>query len=251
MKIFITGPAGSGKSMAGVRLIKAIAKWISYYIYGNFDHAEEFFKFDKEHVAVIDTKDLIYVMTRQLRRFSCKLIDDIGAAEGFTSRRSMSGANLDIVSVYGTNRTQNGVAVYCVQDKSYADKRMRELGNVEIDFTEYTTSGSFRVAILRKIKKLGDNQGVRLCRFMTYENGQWVTQETIGIDLPDYQSKKIYDDLRDKKEAENSKKINEKYSKMVEANEVKDNRPKCPHCGSTRLYYGTKGNRCNNCGRHF
>jgi ABC-type dipeptide/oligopeptide/nickel transport system ATPase component len=78
-KIFIVGPGGSGKSMTGVRLARAVARWISYYNHnGIFAHDKEYFEFDKDHIAIISTKDLLHVMTNRLKKNSVKIIDDCG-----------------------------------------------------------------------------------------------------------------------------------------------------------------------------
>jgi hypothetical protein len=252
-KIFIVGGAGTGKSMTGVRLAKALKRWISYYNHnGIFAHGDEYFTFDQDHVAVISTKDLLHVMTTRLKRNSIKIIDDCGAAKGFTSRRSMSNENLDIVSIIGTNRTQNGVTIICVQDTSFTDIRMRMLADVVIDLSEYYQSGRFRIAQLRRIKKDKKfKEGIKPCRFMTYEHGIWVTQETIACEMPDTLLKAQYDELRERKEIENSKFINDKYNRILEMQEAEEKKPRCPYCNSTQLYYSDKNNitKCKGCGR--
>lgn len=252
-KIFIVGGAGTGKSMSGMRFAKALARWISFFNHnGIYAHADDYFKFDEDHVAVISTRDLLHVMTKRLKRNSVKIIDDCGAAKGFTNRRSMSNENLDIVSVYGTNRTQNGVAIFCVQDTSFTDLRMRMLADIVIDLTDYYQSGRFRIATLRKIKKDKKyKEGMKPSRFMTYEHGVWVTQETIACEMPDPELKKMYDELRDKKEAENTKIINDKYNQILERQNTEDNKRRCPYCNSTQLYYSEKKNvtKCKGCGR--
>lgn len=238
--------------MTGVRFADALKRWISYYNHNQiFAHGDEYFTFDTEHVAVISTKDLIHVMTNRLKRNSIKIIDDCGASKGFTSRRSMSTENLDVASIIGTNRTQNGVCIICVQDTSFADIRMRMLADILIDLTEYTQSGRFRMGVLRKIKKDKTHRdGVKLCRFMTYEHGVWVTQETIACEMPNRELKLKYDELRDAKEAENSKMINDKYNKMLEMQDAEDRKQRCPYCNSTQLYYSDKNNttKCKGCG---
>jgi DNA-directed RNA polymerase subunit RPC12/RpoP len=164
----------------------------------------------------------------------------------------MSDENLDIASVYGTNRVQNGVTIYCVQDTTFTDIRMRKLADIVIDLTEWYQSGRFRIAKLRKIRMDKNSKpGIKEVRFMTYEHGEWVTQENIACELPDPDTKKLYDEMRERKEAENSKAINRKYNKMLENEEIEDNRPRCPHCNSTRLYHSKKGVRCNGCGRYI
>jgi hypothetical protein len=251
-KIFITGPSGSGKSMAGLRLALAVKRWISHYNHGNFDHADDYFQFDKDHIAIIDTEDLIHVMTTKLRKNSIKIIDDCGTSVGFTNRRAMSNENLDIASIYSTNRVRNGVTIYCVQDEKFTDLRMRKLANENIDFTEYIQKGPYRVAKLRKMKM--DERakgGVKKCRFMTYDCGQWVTIETIAIDLPADEPKAKYDEMREKAEDKNTRTINDRYKKLTSNEEIENNKPRCPYCNSTRLYYSKKLNKttCRGCGR--
>lgn len=250
-KIFIVGGAGDGKSMTGVAFARAVAKWISYYRYGNFDHIDEFYTFDKDHVAVISQKDLIHVMTKRLVKNSVKIIDDCGASKGFTNRRAMSTENLDIVSIYGTNRVQNGATIICVQDTDFTDLRMRMLANVIIDLTDYYQDGPCRMAKLWKITKDSNAKGkIRKRRFMTYENGEWITIESIACFMPTLEDRKMYDDLRDIKEKENTDSINEKYDKLVEAEKTEDSRPKCVHCGSKQLEYRKAGVKCGKCKRY-
>lgn len=251
-KIFITGPSGCGKSMAGLRLALAVAKWISFYNHNNFDHLEEYFKFDKDHIAIINTIDLMHVMTTKLRKNSVKIIDDCGTSVGFTNRRAMSKENLDIASIYGTNRVRNGVTIYCVQDEKFTDLRMRKLANENIDFNDYIQEGPFRIAKLRKMKMDEKAKGgIKKCRFMTYDCGQWVTQETIAFDLPDPVIKKIYDKRREAEEDKNSRMINQRYKDLSDKAEIELNKNHCPYCNSTKLYHGKNYVKCQGCGRRL
>jgi ribosomal protein S27E len=256
-KIFIVGGAGDGKSMTAITLARAIAKWLSYYIYGDFTHSEEFFSLEKEsiakHIAVISTDDLIKLMTTPAEKNSIRIIDDCGTSIGFTNRRSMSSESLDIASIYGTNRVRNGVLIIPVQDANFTDIRMRMLANEIIDLTDYYQEGPFRMAKLWKIKKdRNSKDGYVKRRFMTYEHGQWVTQESIACYMADTQDVGTYDKLRVFKEDENAQKIYSKYNMMKNEKEMKMQREKCPQCGSTRLYYGKNNSvRCNACGKYL
>lgn len=248
-KIFVVGPAGSGKSMTGMALAPAVAKWISYYNHGNFDHQKDYFTFDKDHVAVINMNDLIHVMANRLIKNSVKIIDDCGASKGFTNRRSMSTENLDIVSIYGTNRVQNGVTIICVQDSDFTDIRMRKLANETIDLNDYYQAGPCRMAKLFKIRMdRYSKNGIRQCRFMTYEHGVWVTQESIACFLPPPDLMAQYDALRVEKERENTQMIYDKYLKLAEKGTVDKNKLRCPACTSTDIYPGKKHNSCHKCG---
>lgn len=256
-KIFVVGPAGSGKSMTGLKLAHSVARWISYYNHNeSFDHADKYFKFDSDHIAVIDTGDLIHVMTTPLERNSVKVIDDCGASVGFTNRRSMSKENLDIVSIYGTNRTRNGVTIICIQDTDFGDVRLRKLANEIIDLNDYYQVGPFRVAKLSKIKmdKRAKN-GIRPCRFMTYEHGVWVTQEGIACTLPPAKLKDEYDKLREVKESANAEMINKKYNQLSGKIESvnKNDKFKCPSCKSadTRYSKKTMSCYCRRCGAQW
>jgi hypothetical protein len=260
IKIFIVGPAGSGKSMTGLTLALLLDKYVAYFVYGKDEymkHIGEFFSFDPNHIAIINTQDLIHVMTTMLCKHSIKVIDDCGAAEGFTSRRSMSTANIDIASIYGTNRVHNGVTIYCVQDTTFTDVRMRKLANVVIDLTNYVEVGNDKIGVVRmaQLRKIRMDKkaksGINECRFMTYENGQWVTQESIACFMPPAEFKDKYDKMRNLKEAENSKAINEKYSLIIKQEETENEKPRCPYCNSTQLYYSEKKNvtKCKGCGR--
>lgn len=251
LKIFVVGGPGDGKSMTGVILAKRIAKWLSYFEYGDFDHINEFYKFDGDHVAVISTKDLLHVMSKRLNKNSGKILDDCGSSKGFTNRRSMSNENLDMVSIYGTNRTQNGYLIVCVQDVDFTDPRMKWLANVVIDLTDYYQDGPFRMAKLYKITKDKKRKGgIRLSRFMTYEHGEWVTIESIACFLPPEDEKKPYDDLRDAKEGENSHVINEKYKKIEKQEEIESAKPRCKYCNSSQLEYRKQGIKCGYCKRY-
>lgn len=254
-KVFVVGPAGSGKSMTGVELALSVAKWISHYNHGeryDFTHADEYFKFDKDHIAIINTNDLIHVMTTRLKKNSVKIIDDCGASVGFTNRRSMSKENLDLASIYGTNRVQNGVTIYCVQDTMFTDVRMRKLANVVIDLNEFYQAGPLRMGRLWKIRMdKNGKSGIKECRFMTYEHGEWVTQESIACFMPPQDIKDQYDKMRLEKEMENSKTINDKYKQIIDKSSTEQEKPHCPYCNSTRLYYREKTNdtKCKGCGR--
>jgi hypothetical protein len=253
-KIFIIGPAGSGKSKTGLTLAVAIARWVSYYVYGDFDHWKEFFNFDPDHVAVIDTSDLVALMIKKLKRFSIKIVDDCGTAEGITARRSMSQANLDTVSIYGTNRTDNGVTIICVQDTSFTDKRMRMLADEVIDLNEFVQQGPVRIGKLWKVRMDRNSKyGMRLCRFMTYNNGQWVTIEGIACFMPDQPGHGIdgeYNKLRKTKQDAQSEKMSSKYKKIEQDIEIQNERQKCPYCNSIQLRQRSKGLKCEKCGRY-
>lgn len=252
IKIFIVGPAGSGKSMTGIALAKRVAKWLSYILNGDYDHISDYYEFDGDHIAVISPRDLIHVMSKRLKKHSVKVIDDCGASKGFTNRRSMSEANLDIVSIYGTNRTQNGVLIICVQDVDFADIRMRMLADVVIDLTDYTEEGPFRMAKLYKISK--DKKvkgGIRKRRFMTYEHSAWVTFESIACFMPSPTEKIPYDELREAKEAENTEAIGAKYDALEAAELAQSTLPSCVFCRSSQLYYSKRdrSTSCRKCGR--
>ena len=251
-KIFIIGGPGTGKSMTGFALAKKLAKWVSYYKYGNFDHADEFFKFDKDHIAVINTLDLIHVMTAKLVKHSIKIIDDCGSAQGFTGRRAMSAENIDMASIYGTNRTDNGVTIYCVQDETFTDLRMRKLADDVIDLNDYIQRGPLRIGKLWKLKRdKQNNKKINKARFMTYDNGHWLSIESFSTFLPEPEDKKKYDELRKVKEAENSRTISERYTKIIVNDKVEQEKQRCPYCNSIRLYYSSKYNRttCRGCGK--
>lgn len=250
-KIFVVGPAGSGKSMTGLALAEAVSKWISYYNHKDMAHAGEYFAFDQDHIAVIDTTDLIHVMTTPLKNNSIKIIDDCGASIGFTNRRSMSRENLDLASIYGTNRVRNGVTIYCVQDINFTDLRMKKLANEIIDLTDFYQRGPFRIARLWRIRMNGENRkGITKCRFMTYERGQWVTQESIAVFLPTDELRLKYEALRVEKEAANANMIRDKYTRLVEKTTQVENKERCPKCNSPRLYKGKKTSHktCRECG---
>jgi hypothetical protein len=255
LKIFIIGGPGTGKSKTGLALAKSVRRWTSFFLCGDFDHAEDYFSFDEDHIAVIDTNDLVNVMIKKLRKHSTKIVDDCGTAKGINARTSMTEETQDIVSIYGTNRTDNGITIICVQDTTFADKRMRMLADVVIDLTDYYQEGPFRMAKLSKIRMDSSAKyGIRKCRFMTYEHGEWLTVESIACFMPDLPNQGIdkqYNDLRKIKQDAQSLMIAEKFKKASQAKEVQDERPRCPYCNSTRLYHGKSGQRCNNCGKHF
>jgi hypothetical protein len=239
-KIFIVGPAGSGKSMAGLALAQAVSKWISFYNHeGNLSHASEYFSFDEDHIAVIDNQDLIRLMTTYPKRNSVRIIDDCGAATGFTNRRSMSTENLDLVSIYGTNRVRNCVTIVCVQDTNFTDIRMRVLANEIIDLRDWFQQGPLRFGKLWRIRM--DNKakrGFREVRFMTYTHGQWSTCECIACNLPTPSLIAQYDELRERKDRENTLRLSEKYNTTKEKNNY--NKERCPKCGSAELRYRQK-----------
>lgn len=245
-KIYVVGPAGSGKSMTGLSLANACAKWISFYNHDDFKHASKYFKFDEDHIAVINTDDFIKLMTSYPEKNSVRIIDDCGAAVGFTSRRSMSKENLDIVSIYGTNRVRNCVTIICVQDTNFTDKRMRMLADVIIDMRNYSQNGPLRMGKLWHIRMVDDRKGgYKKCRFMTYECGQWVTQESVACFMPPDDLLRQYNELRTAKDMENTGMLNRKYAHKEEDNSGK---MKCV-CGSINLYKTKKGWKCKRCGQ--
>jgi hypothetical protein len=237
--------------MTGLALATAVAKWISYYNHdGDLGHASEYFSFDPDHIAVIDTEDLIHLMTQYPKKNSVRVIDDCGAAIGFTNRRSMSRESLDTMSIYGTNRVRNCATIICVQDTSFTDLRMRLLANEIIDLRDFYQSGPLRFGRLWKIKMDNTRKGgVKLCRFMTYEHGEWVTQERIATFLPPEDLMAQYNELRERKDRENTEKLYEKYQGKEE--EVDDDRERCPECGSPKLYHGKKHTTCRGCGHAY
>lgn len=250
-KIFIVGPPGSGKSKTALAFAKAIDKWISYYVYGNFDHCGEYFKLDEDHIAVINADDLLKLMIKKLPKHNIKISDDCGTTEGVTSRRSMSQKNLDVVEIYSTNRTDNGVLIICLHDEAFADLRMRKLANESIDLGDYVQDGPFRIAKLRKLKNDKNNKrGIRETPFTTIENGEMVIHDSIAVFMPDEKTIKWYDELRDQKQSENAQRLLDKYSKIDQDVEVKSSKPKCPKCGWTsRVSYKarTKQWECTRC----
>lgn len=250
-KIFIVGAAGDGKSMTGLHLALALDKWNSIHKYGDLSHVGEFYHLDSvtdtEHTAVIDSDDLFDLMARPLCQYGIKLIDDCGHARGFNSRRSMTQEAEDLNSIYGTNRTNNGVTIICVQDDTFADKRMRMLANEVIDMTGYYQNGPFRMAKLWHIRKDNKQQrGIKLTRFMTYENGEWVTQESIACRMPPKDKTIIYDELRAIKQAAQSKKVLDKYRQSETPKApynkpfIKDDKERCPVCHAASILYRAK-----------
>lgn len=250
-KIYVVGPAGSGKSMTGLSLAAACAKWISFFNEGDFKHSSKYFKFDEDHIAVINTDDFIKLMTKYPEKNSVRIIDDCGAAVGFTNRRSMSKENLDIVSIYGTNRVRNCVTIICVQDTNFTDKRMRMLADIIIDLRNYTQSGPLRMGKLWHIRMVDDLRGgYRKCRFMTYENGQWVTQESVACFMPPDDLLKQYNELRATKDKENTEMLGNRYNKPTD---IFPNKPCCLSCGSHDIRYRKKDGfyHCRVCGTNW
>jgi hypothetical protein len=253
-KIFIVGPAGSGKSMTALALAEAVAYWISVFNHGDPSHASEYFSFDQDHIAVIDNDDLIHLMTTYPKRNSVRVIDDCGAATGFTNRRSMSSENMDVVSIYGTNRVRNTVTIIAVQDTAFTDLRMRVLANEIIDLKDWFQQGPLRFGKLWKIKMDSqERHGYRQARFMTYQHDEWVTIEAIATYMPTPGIVDLYNELRERKDQENTTKLSEKYAKSKEHQTVEDGRPRCPECKSVTLYRGKKNNytTCRKCGHTF
>lgn len=257
-KIIISGPAGAGKSMSGIKLAQSIAKWIPYWLikrYGIVSKPEDFFKFDDDHIAIIDNDDLRKLMIKKLVRYSIKIADDCGTTEGVTSRRSMSDANLKTISIYGTNRTDNGVLIICVQDTTFIDKRLRMLANEVIDLSNWYQAGPVRIGQLRKIR-IDNNAkyGIGLRKFRTYEHGRWVSQESIAYMMPDDATKKLYDEKRkEKQEAQTARILEELENK--DKKEIEDeSKLKCPKCGNgnkSKIYNGKKNKSCYSCGHKW
>lgn len=257
-KIIISGPAGAGKSMTAVKLAQAIAKWIPYWLikrYGIVSKPEDFFKFDDDHIAIIDGDDLRRLMVNPLVKHSIKIADDCGTADGVTSRRSMSKANLNTISIYGTNRTNNGVLIIAVQDTTFIDKRLRMLANEVIDLANWYQVGPIRIGQLRKIRITNTAKyGIGLRKFRTYEHGRWVSQESIACMMPDDDIKMLYDEKRkEKQEAQTALILKELENK--DKKEIQDSNKKiCPSCGcgnKTKIHTGKKYTRCYSCGHKW
>jgi hypothetical protein len=269
-KIFIVGDSGDGKSMTGLCLALRISAWIAYYENVKLvkqnkianAKAEDYFKFDDDHIACINTDDLIHVATVELPQYSIKMLDDCGAAVGFTNRRAMTNDNLDMVSIIGTNRVRNGVTIYCVQTEDFTDVRMRMLANEKIDLTDYTESnGKYRIAKLFKIKRAkGHKNKIIECNFAFWSHGkhggkfksrEYCTIEGIICFMPDDQAVvDKYNELRIRKEADNTRAIKEKYKNIQTEQEIKDEMPRCKYCNSSQLEYRTNGIKCNKCKRY-
>lgn len=252
IKIYIIGPPASGKSKTAVALALKIKKWLSWYLYKDFEHQDEYFKFDSEHLAIISSDDLLKMMMTYPPMYQIRIVDDCGNTRGFDSRKSMSHENSDINSIWSTNRTRHCITIVTLHDFNFSDRRQVLIADIVIDLRGYTQSGRFRMAKIYKIgmdKSSNGNRGVRLTRFMTYENGQWVTQESLACELPPADICKQYDELRAAKDKENTEKAYQKYQTANSDKEVKDTRPRCTSCNSPRLYHGKKVTRCLNCGK--
>lgn len=269
-KIFVVGDSGDGKSMTGLCLAIRIAFWVAHFEniklikQGKPATAkpEDYFKFDDDHVACIDGDDLIHVATAELPQYSIKILDDCGAALGFTNRRSMSDENLDMVSIIGTNRVRNGVMIYCVQTEDFTELRMRLLANEKIDLTDYTESNNkYRIGKLYKIKRDKKHKGrIIECKFAFWSHGkhggkfknrEYCTIEGIVCFMPDDQTTiDKYNELRVRKEANNTRTVKEKYKNMQKEQEIKEEMPRCIHCNSTQLEYRKTGVKCGKCKRY-
>lgn len=262
-KILIIGPAGSGKSMAGVTLGEQVDKWIVQSInevqgIGAAEHGE-YFNVDWEHMAIIDDKDLVKLMVKPLKKHSVKVADDCGAAEGVNARRSMSKKNIDLIRIYGTNRTERGVLIICVQDDSFIDKRLRMLANIIIDLREWYSEfvpgldggDEIEIRFAKLYKIVMDNTqkySIQTKKFQVHQHGKMARVETIALVLPSDNGKSNYDMMRtEKQEAETSKVLAE-----IEAQDApKDTgKKKCPDCGwtsSVKYFKRTKTWQCTHC----
>jgi hypothetical protein len=271
-KIFVVGDSGDGKSLTALNLAIRISRWVAYYL--NCEQVkkneqathkpEEFFKMDNDHVGCILGEDLIHVATVELPQYSIKILDDCGAALGFTNRRSMSGENLDLVSIIGTNRVRNGVMIYTVQTETFTDIRMQMLANEKIDLAGYTQSGDkYRLGQLYKIKrdKKRRNKIVE-CKFAFWSFGkqgkkgqEYCTVEGIICYPPEDQALiDKYNNMRKEKEAENTQAIKNKYAavqkEMDVSQKIQQHTQICPKCFKSDLRYSKKERLvyCRSCG---
>lgn len=258
MKVYIIGPAGSGKSKTALALAMSIAKWLSWHIYGDIKHTDKFFKLDKWHLAVIDGDDLITLMTSYPPRFQVRVVDDCGNTRGFNARRSMSREAEDINSIWSTNRTRRCCTIVTLHDLSFSDLRQALLSDVVIDLRDYVQQGSFRMAKLYKIKmgsKRGGDRGVKLSVFATYDCGRLVTQERIACMMPSDEICREYDKIRAEKDRKNTEKVYEKYSKKHLASTAqptpKRHKVTCPYCDRKGAAWRvkTKDYHCFQCGK--
>ena len=256
MKIYIIGPPGSGKSKTALSLALKIAKWLSWYNFHDFTHVANFFKLDCGHLAVIDSDDLMDMMLTYPELNQIRISDDCGSAKGFNSRTSMSNENIDANSIWSTNRTRRCVTIVTLHDTSFNDLRQVLLSDIVIDLRNFYQVGPFRMAKLWHIKmdkRSNGNRGTKFVRFMTYERGEWVTQESLACMLPPADIDKQYNEIRAEKDKQNSMKIQEKYNNFKKEKEVVDNRTRCPECTSIQVKWREKTNdyKCGKCGKIF
>jgi len=251
MKIYVIGPPGSGKSKTALRLALSIRKWISWYIHKDFEHGEEYFKLDNEHLAVISSEDLFKMMTNYPPMYQIRIADDCGNTAGFDSRQSMSRKNMDLNSIWSTNRTRHCVTIVTLHDLNFNDLRQVMLADVVIDLRDYYQSGRFRMAKLWKIKmteRSKGNRGAQLARFMTYERGAWVVQESLACEMPPLDVVEGYDKIRAAKDKENTLRVQNMLSQYNAEMQDMNNKPKCVACGSKDVRAIKEGRKCRVCG---
>jgi len=254
MKIYIIGPPAAGKSKTAIALALKLKKWLSWYIHKDFLHGDEFFKMDKDHLAIIDSNDLFRMMTTYPPMYQVRIVDDCGNTEGFDSRQSMSRKNGGLNSIWSTNRTRHCITIVTLHDTAFSDKRQVLLADIVIDLRDYYQSGRFRMARLYKIKmdkhRASGDRGAKMCRFMTYENGQWVTQESLACELPPKEICQEYDKMRAIKDKENTEKVYNSFNEAQKMQEQNCSIPCCPVCFKTDIRYSKKEDirYCRNCG---
>jgi ribosomal protein L37AE/L43A len=251
MKIYIIGPPGSGKSKTALRLAQAIGKWVSWYKHKDFDHADDYFKLDGEHLAVISSDDLYNMLTTYPPMYQVRIADDCGNAAGFDSRQSMSRKNMDLNSIWSTNRTRHCVTIVTMHDLNFNDLRQVLLADIVIDMREWYQAGRFRMAKLWKIRMVErskGNRGALLARFMTYEHDRWVVQESLACEMPSPEVVKAYDEIRAIKDKENTERVQKMLLNIKDEMQTTVSKPKCVRCKGTDVRVIKEGLKCKTCG---
>lgn len=141
----LTGPRGSGKSMALLSLAHSLALEV---VKRRGGKPEDYF--NENHIAIVDPEKLIEKMVN-LKRYGIYVLDDASIA--WNARNFASSQNKGLNDILTVCRTQNAAILISVPDSGQVDKWARELGSFYGEVSEsYHSVGISFIKVFRNVK---------------------------------------------------------------------------------------------------